>query len=52
VRLVENARTLDRILASYVGNGKVSEVLLISGDYTQVTGPYSCVSDVLTAGFI
>jgi methylenetetrahydrofolate reductase (NADPH) len=48
VRLVENADSLDRILALFVGGGKAREILLLSGDYAQAKGPYSCVGEVLT----
>ena len=49
VRLLDDERTLDNLLARAVSDG-VREVLLIAGDYPQATGPYSSVSDVLRTG--
>ena len=49
VRLLDDERTLDNLLAKAVNDG-VREVLLIAGDYPQPTGPYSSVADVLRTG--
>jgi methylenetetrahydrofolate reductase (NADPH) len=46
VRLLEDERTLDRLLADAVDGG-VRELLLIAGDYPQPRGPYAIVADVL-----
>jgi methylenetetrahydrofolate reductase (NADPH) len=52
VRLVEDERTLDRLLADAVSSAGVREVLLIAGDYPQPIGPYAAVADVLRTGKI
>lgn len=52
VRLVADEATLDRNLGAMVGDARVQEVLLIAGDYSQSTGPYSTVSDVLRSGLL
>jgi methylenetetrahydrofolate reductase (NADPH) len=48
VRLLANAATLDSLLADFVRDAHVNEVLLIAGDYAQVLGPYAAVKDVLS----
>jgi methylenetetrahydrofolate reductase (NADPH) len=50
VRLLEDERTLDGLLADAVRNAGVREVLLIAGDYPQSIGPYATVADVLRTG--
>lgn len=52
VRLLEDERSLDTVLANAVRDGGVREVLLIAGDYPQPTGPYATVADVLRTGMI
>ena len=47
VRLLPDAATLDRLLATLVADAHVQEVLLIAGDYRQPVGPYMTVSEVL-----
>jgi len=49
VRLLDDERTLDNLLARAVSDG-AREVLLIAGDYPQPTGPYASVADVLRTG--
>ena len=49
VRLVESEPALAEILAMCRSAG-VEEVLLISGDYSRASGPYSVAADVLRAG--
>lgn len=51
VRLLENERTLDSLLAEAVQSG-VRELLLIAGDYPHPTGPYATAADVLRTGKI
>jgi methylenetetrahydrofolate reductase (NADPH) len=50
VRLLDSERTLDEFLRQAVSDAGVSEVLLISGDYPQASGPYASVAEVLRAG--
>jgi methylenetetrahydrofolate reductase (NADPH) len=50
VRLLEDERTLDGLLADAVSSASVQEVLLIAGDYPQANGPYATVADVLRTG--
>ena len=52
VRLLEDERTLDTLLADAVRNAGVREVLLVAGDYPQPMGPYASVADVLRTGKI
>jgi methylenetetrahydrofolate reductase (NADPH) len=47
VRLLEDERALDRLLADAVLNSGVREVLLVAGDYPHPAGPYATVADVL-----
>jgi methylenetetrahydrofolate reductase (NADPH) len=49
VRLLDSERTLDEFLRAAV-RAEVAEILLISGDYPQASGPYSTVAEVLRAG--
>ena len=49
VRLLDSERTLDEFLRAAARAG-VAEILLISGDYPQASGPYSTVAEVLRAG--
>jgi len=46
VRLFESQAQLSAFIDEAVGRG-VNEALLISGDYAQARGPFSCVADVL-----
>lgn len=50
VRLLDDAATLDRLLAELTERARVAEVLLISGDYPQARGPYSNVLQVMRTG--
>jgi methylenetetrahydrofolate reductase (NADPH) len=50
VRLLDSEQTLDEFLHQAVSDAGVSEVLLISGDYPQASGPYATVAEVLRAG--
>lgn len=50
VRLLQDERTLDGVLADAVSSARVQEVLLIAGDYPQSIGPYATVADVLRTG--
>jgi methylenetetrahydrofolate reductase (NADPH) len=52
VRLLEDERALDSLLADAVHNSGVGEVLLVAGDYPQPAGPYAAVADVLRTGKI
>jgi len=52
VRLLEDERALDSLLANAVRSAEVGEVLLIAGDYAQPAGPYATVADVLRTGKI
>lgn len=49
VRLLDSERTLDDFLRA-AARAEVAEILLISGDYPQASGPYSTVAEVLRAG--
>ncbi|HEY5754628.1 MAG TPA: hypothetical protein VIU34_02335 [Steroidobacter sp.] len=49
VRLLDSERTLDEFLRA-AARSEVAEILLISGDYPQASGPYSTVAEVLRAG--
>jgi methylenetetrahydrofolate reductase (NADPH) len=48
VRLLDSERTLDKFL-NEASRAEVAEILLISGDYPQTSGPYSTVAEVLRA---
>lgn len=50
VRLLDSERTLDAFLHEAARRAEVAELLLISGDYPQASGPYSTVAQVLRAG--
>lgn len=50
VRLLDNERMLDDVLAEAVRGAGVHEVLLIAGDYPHPNGPYATVVDVLRTG--
>ncbi|HWK50965.1 MAG TPA: hypothetical protein VNR40_13820, partial [Steroidobacter sp.] len=50
VRLLDSERTLDAFLSEAARRAEVAEILLISGDYPQASGPYSTVAEVLRAG--
>lgn len=50
VRLLEDERTLDNLLADAVRGAGVREVLLVAGDYPQPAGPYATVAEVLRTG--
>jgi methylenetetrahydrofolate reductase (NADPH) len=50
VRLLDSERTLDEFLHEAANRAAVAEILLISGDYPQASGPYSTVAEVLRAG--
>jgi methylenetetrahydrofolate reductase (NADPH) len=52
VRLIPDAASIDRILGSLAAGSQVDEVLLISGDYPQTSGPYSEVLQVLNSGVL
>ncbi|HVF17707.1 MAG TPA: methylenetetrahydrofolate reductase [Steroidobacteraceae bacterium] len=52
VRLIQSADTADRLLAELKDRSHVSEVLLISGDYARIVGPYSSVFDFLRDGLL
>ena len=52
VRLLQDERALDSLLADAVQNSGVGEVLLVAGDYPQPAGPYASVADVLRTGKI
>jgi methylenetetrahydrofolate reductase (NADPH) len=47
VRLLVSSAAADQLLAALLDQARVSEVLLISGDYPQPVGPYSSVMDFL-----
>ena len=49
VRLLDSERTLDEFLRA-AARAEVAEILLISGDYPQASGPYSTVAEVLRTG--
>jgi methylenetetrahydrofolate reductase (NADPH) len=49
VRLLDSERALDEFLQA-ARRAEVAEILLISGDYPQATGPYSTVAEVLRTG--
>jgi methylenetetrahydrofolate reductase (NADPH) len=49
VRLLDSERALDEFLQA-AGRAEVAEILLISGDYPQPSGPYSTVAEVLRTG--
>ena len=50
IRLIPNERAADQLFAALANEARVSEVLLISGDYAQPVGPYASVIDFLRAG--
>ncbi len=50
VRLLSSEAVLDSFLERAVAHGRIQEVLLVAGDYTQPAGPYASVSQVLRAG--
>lgn len=52
VRLLTDANMLDRVFSDLIEKGRAEEVLLLSGDYPQPRGPYSCVEDVLSTGVL
>jgi methylenetetrahydrofolate reductase (NADPH) len=52
VRLIPSERAADQLLAALANDARVSEVLLISGDYTQSVGPYSSVIEFLRTGLV
>jgi methylenetetrahydrofolate reductase (NADPH) len=52
VRLLHDEATLDRLLGALSEQARVSEALLISGDYARARGPYSTVLDALRAGVL
>jgi methylenetetrahydrofolate reductase (NADPH) len=52
VRLLANEEALDRLLADFVREARVQEVLLVAGDYPQAAGPYSTTVDVLQGGLL
>lgn len=52
VRLLPDARELDRFLDNLVRDAQVREILLIAGDHSRVAGPYSRVADVLRSGLL
>jgi methylenetetrahydrofolate reductase (NADPH) len=47
VRLITSERAADQLLAALAKEARVSEVLLISGDYAQSVGPYASVIEFL-----
>src|SRR5579863_12098 len=47
VRLLNSAKELAGILRGLVREARITEVLLIAGDYDQTSGPFRCVADVL-----
>lgn len=50
VRLLDSERTLEEFLREAASRAEVAEILLISGDYPQASGPYSTVAEVLRTG--
>lgn len=50
VRLLDSQRTLEEFLHQAASRAEVAEILLISGDYPQASGPYSTVAEVLRTG--
>jgi len=52
VRLMPDAMTLSQTLRQLIEHAGIEEVLLVAGDYSQPTGPYSCVSEVLRSGVL
>lgn len=50
VRLLESAWALTAILRGLAREARISEVLLIAGDYAVARGPFHCVADVLRSG--
>ena len=52
VRLLSDARMLDRVVGGLVHNGRAEEVLLLSGDYPHAEGPYARVEDVLNTDML
>jgi methylenetetrahydrofolate reductase (NADPH) len=52
VRLLPDARALDRLFGRLVSEARVGEVLLLSGDYAQGVGQFSRVEDVLATGVL
>lgn len=52
VRLLESQSAFTELLAALRGASGATEVLLISGDYAQPSGPYRAVSEVLSTGLL
>jgi methylenetetrahydrofolate reductase (NADH) len=52
VRLLESREALAQLLRDLSLRGGVSDLLLISGDYSKAIGPYSCVADVLRTNLL
>jgi len=52
VRLLKSAQELSALLRGLVREARISELLLIAGDYAQACGPFHCVADVLRSGIL
>jgi len=52
VRLLTDEGEFERIVAGFIANGRVEEMLLVAGDYPTAAGPFSAVADVLTTGVL
>ncbi len=52
VRLLTDERMFDSLVAALVGDAGVQELLLLSGDYPNGRGTYSCVEEVLETGVL
>lgn len=52
VRLLESQSAFEELLAALRGSSRVTEALLISGDYAQPSGPYHAVSEALSTGLL
>lgn len=52
VRLLPDAPTLDQLLGDFAAQAQVRELLLISGDYADVLGPFAATTDVMRTGLL
>lgn len=52
VRLVSTVGALDQLLAQFVAEADVGEVLLIAGDQASPAGPFATTSEVLRSGLL
>jgi len=52
IRLLESQAAFAELLAALRGASAATEILLISGDYAQPSGPYHAVSEALSIGLV